>query len=57
MLQAALYTLGGIALAWGLSIVVEGSALDRWKITALVVTVLSGLVLFVVALFLQYYEP
>jgi hypothetical protein len=57
LLQAVLYTLGGIALAWGLSIVVEGSALDRWKVTALVATVLAGSVLFVVAFFLQYYEP
>lgn len=56
MLQAALYTLGGIALAWGLSIVVEGGELDRWKVTALIATVSTGLVLFVAAFFLQYYE-
>jgi dCTP deaminase len=56
MLQAVLYTLGGIVLAWGLSIVVEGSTLDRWKVTALVATVFSGLVFFIVAFFLQYYE-
>ena len=56
LIQGILYTLGGISLAWGLSIIVEGSALDRWKITALISTVFAGFLFLIVAFFLQYYE-
>jgi len=56
MVQGILYTLGGIALSWGLSFAVEGSELDRWKITALIATARDGLVFVAIAVFLHSYE-
>ncbi len=56
LLQFFLIGLGGLLVAWGFSFLTDSGDLDRWKITALVTTVLSGIICWVVAGFLQYYE-